>query len=81
MSDAGSRLNAMNRSENPFIAFLVIITAPIAAGALLLTWAPSNHFFDFSPKYDGYVEARDISGTVDAVQDATLTVFCGPNSN
>ena len=66
----------MNRSENPFIAFLVIITAPIAAGALLLTWAPSNYFFDFSPKYDGYVPARDISTTVDTIQDATLTVFC-----
>lgn len=72
---------AMSKSDNPFIAFLAIVTAPIAAGALLLSWAPSNHFFEFSPKYDGYVAARDISGTVDAVQDATLTVFCGANSN
>ena len=71
----------MSKSDNPFIAFLAIVTAPIAAGALLLSWAPSNHFFEFSPKYDGYVAARDISGTVDAVQDATLTVFCGANSN
>jgi S1-C subfamily serine protease len=66
----------MNRSDNPFIAFLAIITAPIAAGALLLSWAPSNHFFDFAPEFDGYVAARDISTTVGTVQDATLTVFC-----
>ena len=65
----------MNRSENPFIAFLAIITAPVAAGALLLSWAPSNHFFDFAPEFDGYVAARDISTTVDTVQDANLTVF------
>ncbi len=66
----------MNRSDKPFIAFLAIITAPIAAGALLLSWAPSNHFFDFAPEFDGYVAARDIRSVVEVTQDSTLTVFC-----
>ena len=66
----------MYQTSNKFVAFLAIIATPLAAGAFLLSWAPSNHYFDFGPVYDGFVEPRDISGVVDDIQASTVTVYC-----
>ena len=66
----------MDKSANKFVAFLAIIATPLAAGAFLLSWEPSNHYFDFAPEYDGYVAPRDISGVVDDTQASTVTVYC-----
>ena len=66
----------MDKSANKFVAFLAIIATPLAAGAFLLSWAPSNHYFDFAPEYDGFVAPRDISGVVDDIQASTVTVYC-----
>ena len=66
----------METSSNKFVALLAIIALPLAAGAFLLSWAPSNQFFDFSPKNDGYVEPRDISKMIEDSQESTVTVFC-----
>ena len=66
----------MDKSANKFVAFLAIIATPLAAGAFLLSWEPSNHYFNFAPEYDGYVAPRDISGVVDDTQASTVTVYC-----
>jgi serine protease Do len=66
----------MDQASNKFLAFLAIIATPLAAGAFLLSWQPSNHYFDFAPEYDGYVEPRDISGVIDDIQASTVTVYC-----
>jgi S1-C subfamily serine protease len=66
----------METSSNKFVALLAIIALPLAAGAFLLSWAPSNQFFGFSPKNDGYVEPRDISKMIEDSQESTVTVFC-----
>ena len=66
----------MDQTSNKFVAFLAIIATPLAAGAFLLSWAPSNHYFDFGPEYDGFVAPRDISGVVDVTQASTVTVYC-----
>ena len=62
-------------SEN-FVAFLAIIATSLAAGAFVLAWQPSNHFFDASPKYDGYVPPRQISDIIDETQNSTVLVIC-----
>ena len=59
-----------------FVAFLVIISTPLAAGAFLMSWQPSNHYFDFSPTDDGFVAPRDISKTIDVTQESTVSVSC-----
>ncbi|MBU3715679.1 MAG: trypsin-like peptidase domain-containing protein [Candidatus Nanopelagicaceae bacterium] len=66
----------MEQSSNKFIAFIAILALPLAAGAFALAWAPSNQFFDFSPKNDGYVEPRNISKLIEDSQASTVTVFC-----
>lgn len=63
-------------SGTKFAAILGIIATPLAAGAFLLAWQPSNHFFDFSPSNDGFVTPRDISETIDSTQDSTVSVSC-----
>ena len=59
-----------------FVAFLAIMATPLAAGAFLMSWQPSNHFFDFSPTNDGFVVPRDISKTIDKTQESTVSVSC-----
>ena len=71
----------MDKSANKFVAFLAIIATPLAAGAFLLSWQPSNHYFDFAPEYDGYVAPRNISGVVDDTQASTVTVYCRVGRN
>ena len=66
----------MDKSAQKFVAFLAIIATPLAAGAFLLSWEPSNHYFNFAPEYDGYVAPRNISGVVDDTQASTVTVYC-----
>ena len=66
----------MDKSANKFVAFLAIIATPMAAGAFILSWEPSNHYFNFAPEYDGYVAPRDISGVIDDTQASTVTVYC-----
>jgi S1-C subfamily serine protease len=66
----------MDKSANRFVAFLAIIATPLAAGAFLLSWEPSNHYFNFAPEHDGYVAPRDISRVVDDTQASTVTVYC-----
>jgi len=64
-----------------FILLLAIIATPLAAGAFLLSWQPSNHFFDFSPTNDGFVMPRDISKTIDKTQESTISVSCSVNKD
>lgn len=66
----------MDKSANRFVTFLAIIATPLAAGAFLLSWQPSNQFFDFSPANDGFVAPRDISKVVNETQDSTVLVTC-----
>ena len=66
----------MDKSSNKFVAFLAILATPLAAGAFLLSWGPGDHWFDFSPKNDGYVAPRDIASVVDDTQESTVTVYC-----
>jgi serine protease Do len=66
----------MDQTSNKFLAFLAIIATPLAAGAFLLSWQPSNHFFQFAPEYDGYVAPRDVTTVVNDIQDSTVTVYC-----
>ena len=66
----------MESSSNKFVTFIAILALPLAAGAFLLSWAPSNQFFDFAPVNDGYVEPRNISKMIEDSQESTVTVFC-----
>lgn len=59
-----------------YVVSLSIIATAFAAGAFILSWQPSNHFFNFSPQRDGYVSPRDISRTIDRTQKSTVTVYC-----
>ena len=66
----------MDKSSNKFVTFLAILATPLAAGAFLLSWGPGDHWFDFSPKNDGFVAPRDIASVVDDTQESTVTVYC-----
>lgn len=68
----------MNSETNSykFASILAIIASSLAAGAFLLAWPASNHFFQFAPKYDGYVQPRDLGTLIDNVQKSVLTVSC-----
>jgi S1-C subfamily serine protease len=52
----------LKRDSENFVAFLAIIATSLAAGAFVLAWQPSNHFFHAAPKYDGFVPPRQIEG-------------------
>jgi hypothetical protein len=71
----------MESSSNKFVALIAILALPFAADAFLLSWAPSNQFFDFSPKNDGYVELRNISKMIEDSQESTVTVFVASQRN
>ena len=71
----------MKEASNKFVSFLAILAVPLAAGAFLLSWGPGNHWFDFSPKNDGYVAPPDIAGLVDKTQASTVTVYCKVSKN
>jgi S1-C subfamily serine protease len=75
MVNKGGRMKLKKDSEN-FVAFLAIIATSLAAGAFVLAWQPSNHFFDASPKYDGFVPPRQISDLIDETQNSTVLVIC-----
>lgn len=66
----------MDQSSNKFVAFLAILATPLAAGAFLLSWAPSNHFNNSSPSNDGFVAPRDIGSLIDDIQASTVSVMC-----
>ena len=67
---------AMDQSQSKFLAFLAIIATALAGGAFALSWQSSNHFLDFSPANDGFVEPRDIAKLVEEAHKSTVQVNC-----
>jgi serine protease Do len=68
----------MEKHALRFLLILSIIAAPLAGGAFILAYEPARHFFNFAPKYDGYVPPRDIGSIVERTQDSTVSVQCRP---
>ena len=66
-------------SESPatkFIAAILIITAPFAMGAFVLSWAPAKQYQITDPESDGYVQPRDLAEVVSLTGKSTVSVFC-----
>ena len=65
-----------NNIAQKIIAFGIILALPFALGAFVLTWAPAKQFYLTDPKFDGFVQPRNIAGIVEATQNSTVTVYC-----
>jgi S1-C subfamily serine protease len=67
----------MNQTpSSKFVAALAIIATPVALGAFLLAWAPSDQFHQSDPRYDGYVQPRNVGELVEKTQESTVSVYC-----
>jgi serine protease Do len=60
-------------------AFATILALPFAFGAFILTWAPTQYFYDSDPRGDGYVAPRNIEKLITSVQQSTVTIICRPS--
>ena len=59
-----------------FIDYLAIVAAPIALGALILSWSPARNFAESDPSANGYVAPRDLGNIISKSQDSTVIVEC-----
>ena len=67
-------------SSTGFIAFLVIITAPLALGAFLLSSLSQGILKEMDPAESGYTAPRDMNRLITESQNSTVMIECKEDS-
>lgn len=61
---------------NGFLAFISILSLPIAVGTFLIVWPSVSQFDASDPMRDGFVQPRNIGSLINQSQESTVTIWC-----